>query len=67
METRSPKRKSVQPSKVKPTRRANSEKQPKASPPNGLKDFTAQLEALKQIARLLNLYLAEPSQVEPDL
>lgn len=29
-------------------------------------DFTAQLEALKQIARLLNLYPAEPSQVEPE-
>jgi hypothetical protein len=28
--------------------------------------FTAQLEALKQIARLLNLYPGEPSQVEPE-
>jgi hypothetical protein len=43
---------------------------PKWNPAKGqwdmFPDFTAQLEALKQIARLLNLYPAEPSQVEPD-
>jgi hypothetical protein len=29
-------------------------------------DTTAQLEAIRQVARLLNLYPAEPSSVEPE-
>src|ERR1700720_1614300 len=50
METRSRKRKSVQRSKVKPTRRASSEKQPKASPRSASKSLAKRAVPSKSIS-----------------